>query len=106
GTNMFAGGQNSAQSKLSQTIDLSSASTTIDAGAAHFALAGYLGGFSSQEDAAALTAQFVDDEGNVLGSTTIGPVTAADRANATGLLARTATDRTWSRSAPARSSSP
>ncbi|KAH2820637.1 hypothetical protein KXV85_003141, partial [Aspergillus fumigatus] len=89
---MFAGGQNSAQSTLSQIIDLSAAGATIDAGAARFALAGYLGGFSSQDDAASLTAQFVASDGTVLGSTTIGPVVASDRSNATGLLARTATD--------------
>ncbi|MFK5037197.1 hypothetical protein ACI4BF_29000, partial [Klebsiella pneumoniae] len=77
--------QNSAQSTLSQIIDLSAAGATIDAGAARFALAGYLGGFSSQDDAASLTAQFVASDGTVLGSTTIGPVVASDRSNATGL---------------------
>ncbi|MEI9924491.1 MAG: hypothetical protein WDN50_14005 [Bradyrhizobium sp.] len=92
GTNLFGGGENTASSSLSQTIDLTSASATIDAGIAHFALGGYLGGFSSQDDGAALTAKFLAADGTVLGSTTIGPVTAADRANATGLLARTATD--------------
>ena len=92
GANFFAGGQNNALSSLAQTVDLTPAGTTIDTGTAHFALGAYLGGYSSQDDAATLTAQFFAADGTVLGSTTIGPVTAADRADATGLLARTATD--------------
>ena len=91
GADFFAGGSN-AQSSLAQTVDLTSAAATIDGGDTHFNLGGYLGGFSSQSDNATLTAQFLAADGTVLGSTTVGPVTAADRGNATGLLARSATD--------------
>jgi hypothetical protein len=88
GNNYFAGGPDSASSSASQTIDVSSDAATIDAGKAGFQLAAYLGGWESQEDRAVLSVTFLDASGQTLGSGSIGPVTAEDRHNQTGLLAR------------------
>lgn len=52
-------------------------------------LSGYLGGYSNQDDDMVVTATFLDGSGGQLGSPVqIGPVTAADRADVTTLLAR------------------
>src|SRR5262249_31951065 len=90
GANFFAGGANNTLSSITQSIDLSPASTSIDAGTTKFALNAYLGGFSNQDDNATLTLQYLSATGAVLGTTSLGPVSAADRANATSLLARSA----------------
>lgn len=88
GTKFFGGG-NSASTSLSQTIDLGFGSTAIDAGEATFDLSGYLGGFSSQNDQVSFTLTFLDSGSQAIGSSTVlGPVLAADRANATGMLFR------------------
>jgi len=86
GLNFFAGGPSAAASSGWQSIDLSSGAGVIDAGGASFDLSAYLGGFSSQGDNARLTVTFLDGASAVLGSATIGPVSPADRAGATGLL--------------------
>jgi hypothetical protein len=87
GNNFFAGG-NSASSSASQTISLSPSFSAIDAGNVSFNLSGFLGGFSSQDDNASLSAVFRNAGGTGLGTFSIGPVLAADRSSATGLLAR------------------
>lgn len=51
-------------------------------------LSGWLGGWQSQGDNAMLYVQFMNDGGLELGSAAIGPVTAADRNNTTGLFYR------------------
>jgi len=91
GDNFFAGGWTSSDSEASWTISLDPLATEIDAGAS-FTLSGWLGGYSSQDDAAAVTATFLDADDGELGSATIGPVLAADRGDATGLLERSASD--------------
>lgn len=88
GLNFFAGGPNASISTATQSIDLSSVIGLIDGGAVSFELAAYLGGFSSQQDNAALTATFLGASSDVLGTGSIGPVTNIDRGNATGLLLR------------------
>ncbi|QEH31689.1 hypothetical protein OJF2_01540 [Aquisphaera giovannonii] len=90
GRNFFAGGPNNQSSGAYQYIDVSGYSAAIDEGQVSFDLSGYLGGFSSQRDAARLTATFLGDAGAVLGSSSIGPVTANDRDDVTGLLFREA----------------
>lgn len=90
GLNFFAGGDNTAFSSASQFIDLSGNSAAINAGALQFDLSGWLGGFASQRDNATLTATFYDLDGLALSSTVLGPVTAGDRTNLTGLLLREA----------------
>ena len=91
GANFFAGGPNNASSSASQLISVASAARQIDSGAVTFALAGFLGGFQDQGDNAVLSVTFKNGD-LVLGTAQIGPVTAADRGNATGLLARSTSD--------------
>jgi len=88
GRNFFAGGPNNASSSASQIIDVSDGAAAIDAGAVTVTLSGFLGGFANQNDNAVLTPTFKNSNGVSLGSSSIGPVTAANRANATGLLSR------------------
>jgi hypothetical protein len=87
GRQFFSGGV-AATSQATQTIDLAARAGVIDTGDVTFELAGFLGGFSSQGDNAVLTAIFRDGFDGSLGEATIGPVTAADRGNRSGLLAR------------------
>jgi hypothetical protein len=88
GTNLFTGGPLAAVSSASQLIDLSAAASLVDASAVSAGLAGWLGGWSSQDDNAVLKADFLDGGANVLASMSIGPVLAADRTNQTALLFR------------------
>src|SRR6188768_1562709 len=55
GQNYIGGGDGQAVSTLTQTVDVSAEGEAIDAGTAPFTLCGYLGGFSLQNDAAAVT---------------------------------------------------
>lgn len=91
GVNLFSGGANNAASWLAQTIDVSALATHVDQGAVHFRFAGYLGGFSSQEDNARVSVRFTTAGGALLDSTVIGPVSATDRAGGTSLLYRSTT---------------
>jgi hypothetical protein len=89
GSNLFIGGADDETSTLAQTIDVSALATGIDTGGMKATLSGYLGGYSSQGDSAVLSATFQNAAGTALGAPlTIGPVTAADRSNITGLLSR------------------
>ena len=88
GANFFAGGPGNVASSASQVIDLSSSAVDIDTGSVLFDLSGFLGGFNSQGDNAMFTATFKDAGGSILEVFSIGPVTAADRGNTTGLLSR------------------
>jgi hypothetical protein len=91
GANLFIGGADGASASLTQTISLAGYAAAIDANKVTFALAGYLGGYSQQDDNATLTVAFENTTGTVLSTATIGPVLAADRGNETGLLLRNAT---------------
>jgi uncharacterized protein (TIGR03437 family) len=91
GSNYFYGGEDVSDSSNPmatgfQDIDVSSAASLIDAGNLSYTLAGWLGGYSSQGDNAALTAQFEDWSGNLLGTAQIGPVLAADRSDNTEII--------------------
>jgi hypothetical protein len=88
GNNFFGGGSGFASSSGSQTILLSSSFSEIDAGNVTFNLSGFLGGFENQADNAALSAVFRNAGGTGIGTFAIGPVSAADRTNITGLLSR------------------
>ena len=90
GSNFFGGGH-SPSSSISQLIDVSSSASDIDSGNHPYTLSGYLGGFSSQSDQAALRVEFQNSSGGVLGTASVGPVLPADRGNATGLLLRSTT---------------
>ncbi len=79
GNAFFYGGPNNAQSTLTDLIDVSALAASIDSGEVTFDLAGFFGGWQGQDDNATLTATFLDDANQTLGSTTIGGFLAADR---------------------------
>ncbi|HSO28945.1 MAG TPA: hypothetical protein VLS28_03520 [Candidatus Sulfomarinibacteraceae bacterium] len=87
GANFFAGGPDNPSSSASQLINVAAAAQLIDSGAVAYDLSGYLGGWTDQDDNAVLQITFKQGA-LVLGAAEIGPVTAADRGDATGLLAR------------------
>jgi hypothetical protein len=90
GKNLFEGG-NVAKSTAMQTISLTGASADINAGTVKYELSAYLGGYASQADNATVSVTFKDANGATVGSgTTIGPVTPAQRNNATGSIAQSA----------------
>lgn len=69
-----------------QTLDFGAATTNTIA----YSLSGWLGGWNSQDDNALFYVQFLDDLDNEVGNAAIGPVTAQDRGNQTGLQYREA----------------
>ena len=71
-------------------MNVSADAATIDSGTMTYNLSGWLGGYSSQDDNATLSATFEDASGKVLGVATIGPVLAGDRDDETELLYRNA----------------
>jgi uncharacterized protein (TIGR03437 family) len=86
GSFYFFGGPGNALSSAFQDIDVSSAAALIDAGNVTYALSTWIGGYDGQNDNCVLGLQFQDWSGNVLGSTTLGPVSEADRNGVTELL--------------------
>jgi hypothetical protein len=73
-----------------QVTSLADAAPEIDLGQGTVTLSGLLGGYRASADGAIAEAVFRGPGGGSLGSMRIGPVTAADRANATTLLPRAA----------------
>jgi hypothetical protein len=90
GKNLFEGG-NVAKSTAAQTIDFKAAAADIAAGKVHYTFSAWIGGYASQEDSATVSVVFRDANGSTLGQATLGPVSAAQRKSATGLLAQTTT---------------
>jgi hypothetical protein len=90
GANFLCGGAADPVSTLSQTINVTSYATAIDGGHATYTLSGYLGGYSSQGDNVVVQITFQGVDG-ALGTASIGPVTAADRGDVTGILLRSTT---------------
>ncbi len=88
GTNFFTGAEAATITSMTQTLDLSDLKTWIDGRRAGFSLSGYLGGVGTQVDRADLVCSFRDGNGEELARYSIGPVTAEDRNQATGLLYR------------------
>ncbi len=82
----FYGGPGNPLSSATQDIDVSSAAGLVDGGTVTYALSGWIGGYSSQDDNAVLAVKFQDWKANVLGSATLGPLLAADRNNVSELL--------------------
>lgn len=76
---------------MTQSTDVSSAAAAIDAGGVHSTVSGWLGGVGSYNDAAAVKISYLDASGAALGTSSIGPVLAADRSNTTEFLQRSAT---------------
>lgn len=87
GNSFFSGGTN-ATSTMTQRIDLSSLASTIGAGDVNFVLSAWLGGYSSQNDTASVTARFLDAANVEIGAVQLAPVIASERGNATKLLFR------------------
>lgn len=87
GTNFFGGGD-VARTRLQQTITLPLVSD-VDAGRARFSFSGYLGGYATQDDGVRLSVEFLDTQQLPLGVVVLGPVTASERGNTTGLYLRT-----------------
>ena len=87
GKDFFAGGPGTDTVTAVQTISLAPYLTAIKAGKAQFSLSGWLGGFGSQNDSGFVEVDWKNASGSLVGtSATIGPVTAAQRNNVTGLL--------------------
>jgi hypothetical protein len=77
-------------SELVQTVDVRSAASAIDGNGATYTLSGWLGGWTSYNGQAQVTATFLDNQGSVLGTPAqLGGVTASARGNKTEFLART-----------------
>jgi Phosphoesterase family len=91
GGTQFFGGGNVATSTLTQTVDLTAATSEIDSGTLPFTLSGDLGGYLLDPSRAKVTVDFLDANQGWLGSSEIGPVSALGRGLQTGLLARTST---------------
>lgn len=92
GMNFFSGGSDANDSTGMQAIDVSAGASAIDGGSSTFDLSAWLGGFASQDDQTTITLAFLDGSGAAIGTgVVLGPVTAADRADLTGLLFRETT---------------
>ena len=86
GVNFFLGG--TTNGSILQRVDIADVAGDVDGAGVSYVLSGWFGGVGSQEDWAALSAQFLSAAGTVIGSNTIGRVTAAERGNVTGLFFR------------------
>jgi hypothetical protein len=89
GANYFYGGPDSAVSTGTQVISV--AAGGIKTGKVHYTLAGWLGGYSSQDDHAVLDVTFENAKGKAIATYGIGPVTEAQRGGVSKLLLRTRT---------------
>jgi hypothetical protein len=95
GKNFFAGGPGDNTGKpsthtASQTIDVASAATEIDAGQVGATLTAFIGGYVVSLDTATVTARFLNAAGAQIGSVRVGPVSMEERKRLTVLLKRTA----------------
>jgi hypothetical protein len=88
GSNYISGGFVSGNASYSQTVDVSAFATDIDAKQATANLSARLGGWRDAPDQMSVTATFRAADGTVLGSFTIGPVSATARGNRTLMLRR------------------
>ena len=87
---LFFGGPENEASSAFQDIDISPLAAQVDSGSVRFAFGGWVGGYSSQEDFMVLTTKFLDWAGNTLGSSQLGPVSAANRSNIKAILQKAA----------------
>jgi hypothetical protein len=87
GSNFFAGGPESDNDVAVQTISLANYVTGIKAGTGTFALTAWLGGSGSLNDSGFVELDWKKRDGDLVGtSATLGPVTASQRDDTTGLL--------------------
>lgn len=87
GDRFFAGGPGTATASIRQTVEIGSDwRSAINGGAVKFNLSAFLGGNQSQPDTASLTATFLDANFQEVGQVALGPVTAGEREDKTGLF--------------------
>lgn len=87
GTNFFSGAAES-RARMSQQFEVCSLADRIDEGGVVADVSALLGGFSTQSDRASVVVTFADGADGRLGVATLGPVTPADRADQTTMVAR------------------
>jgi hypothetical protein len=78
GLNLFEGG-NVPKSTAQQTIALGALSADIDAGTVSYNFSAWIGGWENQGDYAVVSVQFRNTSGATLATSTLGPVTPAQR---------------------------
>ena len=88
GKNFFAGGPTHKFATATQRINVAGSAREIDAGRVTAKLSALIGGYLDRADNGRVSATFLSASGRTLGRLTIGPVTASDRGNTTGLLPR------------------
>lgn len=88
GQNFFAGGPGEGSAQALQTIDVAHLADDIDAGQVRFRLQGHFGGSADQDDSAFAYLIFKRGAASLGVSTSVGSVSATDRAGITGLLFR------------------
>ena len=93
GKNFFAGGPVSPNVVATQTISLAAYRAEIKTGTATYVLKGFLGGQGPQNDQAFVEVDWKMGTSVVGTSAVLGPVTAAQRGNVTGLLAQSASGK-------------
>jgi hypothetical protein len=86
GKNYFYGGPDSAKATGTQMIKITAKG--VGSGKVHYALSGWLGGFSTQGDNATVVVTFENSAGKAIGNTQIGPVTEAQRKGTSEMLLR------------------
>jgi hypothetical protein len=89
GRNFFAGGPRGRTSGATQSLLIGPYISLIRSGHAEFSLSGWLGGEGAKGDYATLTVTWKSVHGQVLGHTTVGPVTERQRRGVSGLQRRT-----------------
>ncbi|MFF8608503.1 phosphoesterase [Streptomyces sp. NPDC015346] len=85
GSRFFSGG-NSPKTVLVQDVVLPT--DGIDTGNVRYEIVGWLGGYATQEDGVRLSVEFRNAKGTPLALSVLGPVTAGERGNRTGLFER------------------
>ncbi len=85
-----SGSAGNSKETMTQTIDVSSLAQMIDSASLTYQLSAWLGGYTSQDDSAALSIQFLSASSAALGTASVGPVLAKDRQDVTELLQRSA----------------
>lgn len=97
GVRFFAGGPTNVVSGGTQSINLTPLADVIDDNRALFTMDCYLGGSGDQNDRATFQAMFQTGNDTALVTHVLGPVTATDRTNTTGLISRSLAGRIPSR---------
>ncbi|BAY24195.1 hypothetical protein NIES2100_39880 [Calothrix sp. NIES-2100] len=91
GLNLFYGGGSRGSSSASQLIDVSNLSSIIDAGKGGYDLSAWLGGYQTDADNVKLSLDFLNQNGQSLGTAFITSPTAEERNNTTALLFKSTT---------------